>query len=99
MNSREINDDLVKERLLFREKDICGITTAQNKKHYIIWWIFLKLMNSIQKQNKLDANSMDYVGHWNEKYYRNGDVDGIQIAMDVLRNKIKGKIILVFYLI
>ena len=36
MNSREINDDLVKERLLFPEKDICGITTAQNKKHYII---------------------------------------------------------------
>jgi len=45
-------------------------------------------LNSIPKQNRafvqkqlniLDDNFMDYIGYWNEKYYRNGFVDGVQL--------------------
>ena len=34
----------------------------------------------VQKQlDKLDDNFMDYLSYWNEKYYRNGFVDGVQL--------------------
>ena len=29
----------------------------------------------------LDENFMDYIDYWNEKYYRNGFVDGVQMIM------------------
>ena len=36
----------------------------------------------VQKQlNKLDENFMDYICYWNEKYYRNGFVDAIQLII------------------
>ena len=89
MNSREVNDDLLKEWLLFREEDVCSIATPQDKKHYIYFdEISEKILNSIpkpnrefvQKQlNKLDDNFMDYVGYWDEKYYRNGFCDAVQL--------------------
>lgn len=53
MNSREVNDDLLKEWLLFREENMCSITTTQNKKHYIHFdEIFGKILNSMPKQNR-----------------------------------------------
>ncbi len=89
MNSREVNDDLLKEWLLFREEDLCSITTIQDKKHYIYFdEISEKILNSIPKQNrefvqeqlnKLDDNFMDYVSYWDEKYYRNGFCDAVQL--------------------
>ena len=34
----------------------------------------------VQKQlDKLDDNFMDYLSYWNEKYYRNGFVVGVQL--------------------
>ena len=34
----------------------------------------------VQKQlSFLDENFMDYIYYWNEKYYRNGFVDGVQL--------------------
>ena len=36
----------------------------------------------VQKQlDQLDKNFMDYLYYWNEKYYRNGFVDGSQLVM------------------
>ena len=36
----------------------------------------------VQKQlNFLDDNFLDYLGYWNEKYYRNGLVDSSQLVM------------------
>jgi len=36
----------------------------------------------VQKQlNKLDDNVMDYIGYWNEKYFRNGFCDGIELIV------------------
>ena len=49
-----------------------------------------KIINNVPKQNKkyvqkqldqLDKNFMDYLCYWNEKYYRNGFVDGSQLVM------------------
>ena len=74
LNFREVNDDdILKEWLEYREDEISK-----------------KILNSIPKQNRsfvqkqlniLDDNFLDYLGYWNEKYYRNGFVDGIQIVM------------------
>ncbi len=37
----------------------------------------------VEKQlNELDKNFMDYLGYWNEKYYRNGFCDGIGLIQN-----------------
>ena len=42
--------------------------------------------NYVQKQlNMLDDNFMDYLGYWNEKYYRNGFCDGVQLICGFLK--------------
>lgn len=89
MNMREVNDDILRDWLIFREETICSISNAEDKKHFIYFdEISEKIINSIpktnrefvQKQlNKLDDNFMDYVGYWNEKYYRNGFCDGVEL--------------------
>lgn len=33
---------------------------------------------------KLDDNFLDYCDYWNEKYYRNGFVDGVQLINSFL---------------
>ena len=90
-NLREVNDDILKEWLLYREDEISSLTCDEDKKH----WVYFdetsdKILKSIPKQNRdfvrkqlniLDDNFLDYLGYWNEKYYRNGFVDGSQIAM------------------
>ena len=48
------------------------------------------ILKNVPKQNQkyvkkqleiLDKNFMDYLSYWNEKYYRNGFVDGVQITI------------------
>lgn len=93
-NFREVNDDIIKEWLEFREETAFCNMTPQDKK-YCIYFDELaeKIMNNIPKQNKkyvqkqldqLDKNFMDYFCYWNEKYYRNGFVDGSQLVMGCL---------------
>ena len=90
-NLREIKDDLLKERIEFREETAFCEITLQDKK-YCIYFDKLaeKFLNNVPKQNKkyvqkqldqLDKNFMDYLCYWNEKYYRNGFVDGSQLIM------------------
>ena len=52
--------------------------------------IYEKVLKNVPQQNKkyvekqlneLEKNFMDYLSYWNEKYYRNGFVDGVQIAI------------------
>lgn len=90
-NLREFNDDILKEWLMFREDDLCSLTCDEDRKHFVYFdEISDKILNSIPKQNKdfvrkqlniLDDNFLDYLGYWNEKYYRNGFVDGSQLVM------------------
>jgi hypothetical protein len=39
----------------------------------------------VQKQlSFLDENFMDYIDYWNEKYYRNGFCDSIELLSNAL---------------
>ena len=90
-NFREVNDDILKEWLSFREESISGRLTKEDKKHYINFdEVAANILRNVPKQNKkyvrnqldrLDKNFIDYLCYWNEKYYRNGFVDGSQLAM------------------
>ena len=80
---------ILKEWLEFREETILCYLNEEDKKHGLfIDEISEKILKNVPKQNKkyvekqlneLDKNFMDYLGYWNEKYYRNGFVDGIEL--------------------
>ena len=88
-NFREINNDILKEWLNFREEEISALTCVEYKKHWIYFdEISKRILKNVPEQNKkyvkkqleqLDENFMDYVYYWNEKYYRNGFCDGVQL--------------------
>lgn len=88
-NFREVNDDILREWLLFREDELSSITCDEDKKHWVYFdEISEKILRNVPKKNKkyvqkqleiLDNNFLDYLSYWNEKYYRNGFVDGVQI--------------------
>ena len=88
-NFREVNDDIIKEWLEFREETAFCNMTPQDKKYCIYFDVLAeKILNNVPKQNKkyvqkqldqLDKNFMDYLCYWNEKYYRNGFVDVIEL--------------------
>ena len=90
-NFREVNDDILKEWLSFREESISGRLTKEDKKHYINFdEIAANILRNVPKQNKkyvrnqldrLDKNFIDYLYYWNEKYYRNGFCDGVELII------------------
>ena len=92
VNFREVNeDDILKDWLLFREEEISSLGCEEDKKHWIYFdEISDKILKSIPEKNRkyvkkqldiLDDNFFDYISYWNEKYYRNGFVDGSQLVM------------------
>ena len=93
-NFREVNDDILRDWLSFREKTIFGRLTEKDKKHHIYFYkICEKILKNIHKQNqkfikkqldKLNKNYMDYLCYWNEKYYMNRFCNGIQIIYNSL---------------
>ncbi len=92
VNFREVNDDILKEWLLYREDVISSLSCEEDRKHWVYFdEISDKILKSIPKQNRdfvrkqlniLDDNFLDYLGYWNEKYYRNGFCDGVQLIME-----------------
>ena len=88
-NLREVNDDILKDWLDFREEEIGALTCAEDKKHWIYFdEISERILKNVPEQNKkyvkkqleqLDENFMDYISYWNEKYYRNGFCDGVKL--------------------
>lgn len=95
-NLREVNDDILKGWLDFREDTIASLTSTEDKKHFICFEeISERILRNVPEQNKkyvekqlsfLDENFMNYIDYWNEKYYRNGFVDGIQLIMGSCNN-------------
>lgn len=89
VNFREVNNDILKEWLLYREDEISSLTCDGDEEHWVYFdGISDKILNSIPKQNRdfvrkqlniLDDNFLDYLGYWNEKYYINGVMDGVQM--------------------
>ena len=88
-NLREVNDDILKDWLMFREDEIASLKTDEDKKHWIYFdEISENILKNVPKQNqkyaknqldRLDKNFMDYICYWNEKYYRNGFCDGVEL--------------------
>ena len=96
VNFREINDnDILKEWLLFREEEISSLSCEEDKKHWIYFdEISDKILKSIPKNNReyvkkqldiLDDNFFNYISYWNEKYYRNGFIDGVHMIMGCIK--------------
>lgn len=93
-NLREVNDDILKDWLDFREDTIASIASAEDKKHFICFEeIAERILRNVPEQNKkyvekqlkqLDDNFFDYICYWNEKYYRNGFCDGVQLISGTL---------------
>ena len=86
---REVKDDLLKEWMEFREESIICIVNSEDKKHKIQFEeICKRILKNVPDKNSqyiktqlelLDRNYMDYLDYWNEKYYRNGFVDGVEL--------------------
>ena len=93
-NFRENKEDILKEWLDFREDTELAYLTEEDKKHYIQFYeISEHILKNVPKHNKkyvkkqlelLDRNFLDYVCYYNEKYYRNGFCDGIQLILGCL---------------
>lgn len=88
-NLREVNDDILRDWFNFREQEVFCTLTEGDKKHFIYFdEISAKILKNVPKENKkyvqkqldlLDDNFTDYLCYWNEKYYRNGFCDGVQL--------------------
>ena len=88
-NFREVNDDIIKEWLEFREETAFCEMSAEDKKHNIYFEeVAEKILKNVPNKNRkyvqkqleiLDKNIFDYSFYWNEKYYRNGFCDGVQL--------------------
>lgn len=86
---REVKDDLLKEWIEFREETTFCEMTPQDKKYCIYFdEISERILKNAPEQNKkyvksqleqLDKNYMEYLDYWNEKYYRNGFADVIEL--------------------
>lgn len=96
MNSfREENEDILKDWFLYREDEISSLSCDEDRKHWVYFdEISENILKSVPKQNrfyiqkqlnKLDNNFLDYLGYWNEKYYRNGFCDGVQLILECLK--------------
>lgn len=88
-NFREVNEDIFKDWFNFREQGVFCTLTEEDKKYFIYFdEISEKILKNVPKENKkyvqkqldlLDKNFTDYLCYWNEKYYRNGFIDGVQL--------------------
>ena len=73
VNFREVNDDILKEWLLYREDVISSLSCEEDRKHWVYFdEISDKILKSIPKQNRdfvrkqlniLDDNFLDYLGY------------------------------------
>lgn len=98
-NFREVNeDDILRDWFNFREPEVFCTLTDEDKKHFIYFdEISEKILRNVPVQNKeyvqkqldlLDNNFTDYLCYWNEKYYRNGFYDGVQLIGGCCNNNV-----------
>lgn len=70
-NLREVNDDILKDWLLFREDEISSLTCDEDRKHWVYFdEISERILKNVPKQNRnyiqkqlnlLDDNFIDYI--------------------------------------
>lgn len=95
-NLRKVNDDILKDWLLFREDEISSLSCDKDRNHWVYFdEISERILKNVPEQNKkyvrkqldqLDENFMDYIDYWNEKYYRNGFCDGVNLICGCLKS-------------
>lgn len=88
-NLREVNDDILKDWLEFREETLlCQLSDRDYKYSLNFDKFYEKILRNVSKDNKQFVQSqldklyddfMMYLDYWNEKYYRNGFCDGMQL--------------------
>lgn len=88
-NNTKINN-LMNEWMLFRDESLCKLL-PEDKEHIINFNKFfdniLKNVSPSNKKyvkkqlNKLNENYLDYIGHWNEKYYKSGFGDCLNLVI------------------
>ena len=88
-NLREVNDDILKDWLEFREETFLCQLSDKDYKYSLNFDKFCeKILRNVSKDNKQFVQSqldklyddfMMYLDYWNEKYYRNGFCDGVQL--------------------
>ena len=96
INFREVKDDLLKEWLDLREENGLAYLNEAYKKHTIDFdEIGERVLRNVPDMNKKyvkkqlelpDRNFIDYVSYWNEKYYRNGFCDGVNLISGCLKS-------------
>ena len=74
------------------------MTCDEDRKHNIYFdEISERILKRVPKKDRkyvekqlgfLDENFIDYIDYWNEKYYRNGFVDGVQLIMGCCNNNV-----------
>ena len=90
-NFREVNNDILKEWFEFRENEICTMCDADKK--YIASYedISEKILRNVSEKNKdfvekqfkaFDKAFMEYLHYWNEKCYRNGFCDEVELVVE-----------------
>ena len=87
---RDVKKDLIREWLDFREESNIGcVLSDEDKKHHICFEeISEVILRAIPKKERkfvkrhfdmLDYNYADYIAYWNERYYRHGFCDALQL--------------------
>ena len=98
-NFREANEnDILRDWFNFREQEVFCTLTEEDKKHFIYFdEISDRILKRVPKKDRkyvekqlsfLDKNFMGYIDYWNEKYYRNGFCDGVQLIGGYCNNNV-----------
>lgn len=95
-NLREVNDDILKDWFIYRDEDISALKSDEDKKHWIYFdEIAENILRNVPDKNKkyvrkeletLDDNFLEYISYWNEKYYRNGFIDAIELIIGIFES-------------
>ena len=89
-NLREVNDDILKDWLEFREETFLCQLSDKDYKYSLNCEKILRNVSKDNKQfvqsqlDKLYDDFMMYLDYWCEKYYRNGFVDAFQLIISIL---------------
>ena len=94
-NYREVNEnDFFSDWVCIRDEYLGSHLTPEDKNHHINFdEISDKIIKNVPNKNKkyvkkllekLYDNFMEYVCYWNEKHYRNGFCDGVELIVGCL---------------
>ena len=96
MNKNDNNDELLQDWMEFRFEKLESNLNDEDRKHALKYDTFCeKILDVIQDRdsnyisNVLDDFREEMLNHcvyWNEKYYRNGFVNGVQLISRNLNN-------------